>query len=56
MALKVESDSFEHGERVPDAHAFGVPDGERQGGAPRAATAARTCAGRAPRRAPSRSR
>ena len=28
MALKVESDSITHGERVPDAHSFGVPDGE----------------------------
>ena len=28
MALTVESDSFNHGERVPDEHAFGVPDGE----------------------------
>ena len=28
MALKVESDSFETGDRVPDAHAFGVSDGE----------------------------
>jgi Raf kinase inhibitor-like YbhB/YbcL family protein len=28
MAITVESDSFSHGERVPDAHAFGVPDGE----------------------------
>jgi hypothetical protein len=28
MALNVESDSIRHGERVPDAHAFGVPDGE----------------------------
>ena len=27
MALTVESDSFNHGERVPDGHAFGVPDG-----------------------------
>jgi hypothetical protein len=27
MALTVESDSFEHGDRVPHAHAFGVPDG-----------------------------
>ncbi len=27
MALKVESDSFGHGDRVPDEHAFGVPDG-----------------------------
>ena len=27
MALTVESDSITHGERVPDAHAFGVPDG-----------------------------
>ena len=27
MALQVESDSITHGERVPDAHAFGVPDG-----------------------------
>jgi Raf kinase inhibitor-like YbhB/YbcL family protein len=27
MALTVESDSLSHGERVPDAHAFGVPDG-----------------------------
>ena len=28
MALQVESDSIKHGERVPDEHAFGVPDGE----------------------------
>ena len=28
MAIEVESDSINHGERVPDAHAFGVPDGE----------------------------
>jgi Raf kinase inhibitor-like YbhB/YbcL family protein len=28
MALQVESDSINHGERVGDAHAFGVPDGE----------------------------
>jgi Raf kinase inhibitor-like YbhB/YbcL family protein len=27
MALNVESDSITHGERVPDAHSFGVPDG-----------------------------
>jgi Raf kinase inhibitor-like YbhB/YbcL family protein len=27
MALNVESDSINHGERVPDQHAFGVPDG-----------------------------
>jgi len=27
MALTVESESIEHGERVPDAHAFGTPDG-----------------------------
>jgi Raf kinase inhibitor-like YbhB/YbcL family protein len=27
MALTVESDSIAHGERVPDEHAFGVPDG-----------------------------
>jgi len=27
MALTVESDTLEHGERVPDKHAFGVPDG-----------------------------
>jgi len=27
MAITVESDSLTHGERVPDAHAFGVPDG-----------------------------
>jgi Raf kinase inhibitor-like YbhB/YbcL family protein len=27
MALTVESDSFQHGDRVPEAHAFGVPDG-----------------------------
>jgi Raf kinase inhibitor-like YbhB/YbcL family protein len=27
MALTVESDSIKHGERVPDAHSFGVPDG-----------------------------
>jgi len=26
MAIKVESDSFEHGDRVPEDHAFGVPD------------------------------
>ena len=56
MALTVESDSISHGERVPDRHAFGVPDGSRQGGAGRAATAALTCAGRAIRRARSRSR
>ena len=28
MAITVESDSFSHGERVPDEHSFGVPDGE----------------------------
>jgi Raf kinase inhibitor-like YbhB/YbcL family protein len=28
MAIKVESDSITHGERVPDEHSFGVPDGE----------------------------
>jgi Raf kinase inhibitor-like YbhB/YbcL family protein len=28
MALTVESDSITHGERVPDTHAFGVPDGD----------------------------
>ena len=28
MALTVESDSITHGERVPDEHSFGVPDGE----------------------------
>jgi Raf kinase inhibitor-like YbhB/YbcL family protein len=28
MALTVESDSIEHGRRVPGEHAFGVPDGE----------------------------
>jgi Raf kinase inhibitor-like YbhB/YbcL family protein len=28
MALQVESDSIEHGERVGDAHSFGVPDGQ----------------------------
>ncbi len=27
MALLVESDSVTHGERVPEAHAFGIPDG-----------------------------
>ncbi len=27
MAIIVESDSFDHGDRVPDDHAFGVPDG-----------------------------
>lgn len=27
MALTVESDSITHGERVPQEHAFGVPDG-----------------------------
>jgi Raf kinase inhibitor-like YbhB/YbcL family protein len=27
MALKVESDTITHGERVPDDHSFGVPDG-----------------------------
>jgi Raf kinase inhibitor-like YbhB/YbcL family protein len=27
MALQVESESINHGERVPDSHAFGVPDG-----------------------------
>lgn len=27
MTLTVESDSITHGERVPDGHAFGVPDG-----------------------------
>ncbi|MQA72823.1 MAG: YbhB/YbcL family Raf kinase inhibitor-like protein [Solirubrobacterales bacterium] len=26
--MTVESESITHGERVPDAHAFGVPDGE----------------------------
>lgn len=26
--MQVESDSVTHGERVPDAHAFGVPDGQ----------------------------
>src|SRR5262245_15871695 len=30
MALQVESDSINHGERVPHDHAFGVPDGEGQ--------------------------
>ncbi len=30
MALTVESDSFDHGERVPDEHAFGLPDGNGQ--------------------------
>ena len=28
MALQVESDSINHGDRVPHEHAFGVPDGE----------------------------
>ena len=28
MAITVDSESITHGERVPDAHAFGVPDGE----------------------------
>ena len=28
MALKVESNSITHGERVPEDHSFGVPDGE----------------------------
>jgi Raf kinase inhibitor-like YbhB/YbcL family protein len=28
MAIEIESDSVGHGERVPDQHAFGVPDGE----------------------------
>jgi Raf kinase inhibitor-like YbhB/YbcL family protein len=28
MALQVESESIDHGERVPHEHAFGVPDGE----------------------------
>ncbi len=28
MAIEVESNSLREGERVPDAHAFGVPDGE----------------------------
>ena len=28
MAIDVVSDSFREGERVPDAYAFGVPDGE----------------------------
>ena len=28
MALKVESNSITHGERVPEEHSFGVPDGE----------------------------
>jgi Raf kinase inhibitor-like YbhB/YbcL family protein len=28
MALQVESDSINHGERVPHEHAFGVPDGQ----------------------------
>lgn len=32
MALTVSSDSINHGERVPDAHAFGVPDGNGQAG------------------------
>ena len=27
MALQVESESITHGERVPDEHAFGTPDG-----------------------------
>lgn len=27
MAIKVESDSFGHGDRIPREHAFGVPDG-----------------------------
>jgi Raf kinase inhibitor-like YbhB/YbcL family protein len=30
MALTVESDSISHGERVPEQHAFGVPDGSGQ--------------------------
>jgi len=28
VAIQVQSDSLREGERVPDAHAFGVPDGE----------------------------
>ena len=28
MAIKVESNTISNGERVPDEHAFGVPDGE----------------------------
>jgi Raf kinase inhibitor-like YbhB/YbcL family protein len=28
MALQVESDSFNDGDRVPDAYAFGTPDGQ----------------------------
>jgi hypothetical protein len=28
MGITVESESITHGERVPDAHAFGIPDGE----------------------------
>ena len=28
MTIEVESDSIRHGERVPEAHAFGMPDGE----------------------------
>src|SRR5690348_1444818 len=28
MAITVESDTINHGERVPDEHSFGVPDGE----------------------------
>jgi Raf kinase inhibitor-like YbhB/YbcL family protein len=28
MALQVESDSFEHGDRVPHEHGFGVPNGQ----------------------------
>jgi Raf kinase inhibitor-like YbhB/YbcL family protein len=27
MAITVESDGFDHGDRVPDEHSFGVPDG-----------------------------
>ena len=30
MALTVESESIAHGERVPDEHAFGLPDGNGQ--------------------------
>ena len=52
MALKVESDSITGGERVPEAHAFGVPDGN--GKAAEGGNKARTCAGRAIPRAPSR--
>jgi Raf kinase inhibitor-like YbhB/YbcL family protein len=33
MALTVESDSITHGERVPDEHAFGVPDDSGQAAA-----------------------